>query len=280
VPLWFKTGESRFMVKRFENKVVIVTGGGTGIGRGIAHRFGQEGAEVVLAGRRIEPLENVVKEVSDGGGKAWATGCDVRNVDDIQALVDAVVQRSGHIDVLVNNAGVAGEGAFLEVTPDYYDDVLDTNLRGAYFMAQRVAKAMIANDNPGSIINITSIDATAADGPYSTYCTAKAGLVNLTRCMAFELAPHNIRVNAVAPGFTMTEMTSGAVSAEELDYLQNRFDRVPMRRLGTVEECAALVAFLASDEAPYITGENITIDGGLTSNLFIFESLGLMKKSG
>jgi NAD(P)-dependent dehydrogenase (short-subunit alcohol dehydrogenase family) len=146
-------------------------------------------------------------------------------------------------------------------------------------MGQRVAKAMIANGNAGSIINITSIDAAAADGPYSAYCTAKAGLVNLTRCMAFELAQHNIRVNAVAPGFTMTEMTSNAVSAEELDYLQNRFDRVPMRRLGTVEECAALVAFLASDEAPYLTGENITIDGGLTSNLFIFESFGLMKKS-
>lgn len=268
------------MANRFENKVVIVTGGGTGIGRGIAHRFGQEGAKVVLAGRRIEPLEKVVKEITATGGKASAQGSDVRKIDDIQALVDSVVQRHGHIDVLINNAGVAGEGAFLEVTPEYYDDVLDTNLRGAYFMAQRVAKAMIANGNGGSIINITSIDATAADGPYSTYCTAKAGLVNLTRCMAFELAQHKIRVNAVAPGFTMTEMTSNAVSAEELDYLQNRFDRVPMRRLGTVEECAALVAFLASDEALYLTGENITIDGGLTSNLFIFESLGLMKKSG
>jgi len=268
------------MATRFENKVVIVTGGGTGIGRGIAHRFGQEGAHVVLAGRRIGPLENVVKEITSAGGKSSAHGGDVRKVEDIQALVDSVVQQYGRIDVLINNAGVAGEGAFLEVTPEYYDDVLDTNLRGAYFMAQRVAKAMIAKGNGGSIINITSIDATAADGPYSTYCTAKAGLVNLTHCMAFELAQHKIRVNAVAPGFTMTEMTSNAVSAEELDYLQNRFDRVPMRRLGTVEECAALVAFLASDEALYLTGENITIDGGLTSNLFIFESLGLMKKSG
>lgn len=268
------------MANRFADNVVIVTGGGTGIGRGIAHRFGQEGAQVVLAGRRIEPLENVVKEITGTGGKASAHGSDVRKIDDIQALVDSVIQQYGHIDVLINNAGVAGEGAFLEVTPEYYDDVLDTNLRGAYFMAQRVAKAMIANGNGGSIINITSIDATAADGPYSTYCTAKAGLVNLTRCMAFELAQHKIRVNAVAPGFTMTEMTSNAVSAEELDYLQNRFDRVPMRRLGTVEECAALVAFLASDEALYLTGENITIDGGLTSNLFIFESLGLMKQSG
>jgi NAD(P)-dependent dehydrogenase (short-subunit alcohol dehydrogenase family) len=144
-------------------------------------------------------------------------------------------------------------------------------------MAQRVAKAMIAKGSSGSIINITSIDATAADGPYSCYCTAKAGLVNLTRCMAFELAPHHIRVNAVAPGFTLTEMTSNAVTPAELDYLQNRFDRVPMRRLGSVEECAALMAFLASDEAPYINGTNITIDGALTSNLFIFESLGLIK---
>ncbi len=266
------------MTKRFENKVVIVTGGGTGIGRGAALRFANEGAEIVVSGRRSEPLENVVREITDAGGKGWSQVCDVRDINQIQVLVDAVVSRSGQIDVLINNAGVPGEGAFLEVTPEYYDSVLETNLRGCYFMAQRVAQAMIAKGHGGSIINITSIDATAADGPYSTYCTAKAGLVNLTRCMAFELAPHKIRANAVAPGFTMTEMTSNAVTAEELDYLSNRFDRVPMRRLGTVEECAAVMAFLASDEAPYLVGQNITIDGGLTSNLFIFESLGLMKK--
>lgn len=265
------------MANRFENKVVIVTGGGTGIGRGAAIRFASEGAEVVLTGRRQEPLDQVAAEITSAGGKAWVKTCDVRSVDDIQAMIDAVLQRSGDIHVLINNAGVAGDGAFLEVTPDYYDHVLDTNLRGAYFTAQRFAKALIAKGHGGSIINITSIDATAADGAYSAYCTSKAGLVNLTRCMAFELAPHKIRANSVAPGFTMTEMTSSAVSAEELDYLQNRFDRVPMRRLGTVEECAALMAFLASDEAPYVNGENITIDGGLTSNLFIFESLGLMK---
>lgn len=264
------------MPKRFENKVVIVTGGGTGIGRGTGQRFARDGAEVVLAGRRKEVLENAVDEITDTGGKAWAQTVDLRSVDSIQALVDAVVVRSGGIDVLVNNAGLAGEGAFLEVTPDYYDEVLDTNLRGPYFMAQRTAQAMIARGNGGSIINITSIDATAADGPYSTYCTAKAGLVNLTRCMAFELAPHGIRVNSVAPGFTMTEMTSSAVTPQELDYLTHRFDRVPARRLGTVDEVAALIAFLASDEAPYITGDNITIDGGLTANLFIFESLALM----
>ncbi|MEO8612825.1 MAG: SDR family oxidoreductase [Chloroflexota bacterium] len=268
------------MSNRFEHKVVVVTGGGTGIGRGAAIRFANEGAEVVVCGRRLEPLERVVQEIGSAGGKAWAKTCDVENVDNIQAVVDAVIAQNGHIDILINNAGVPGEGAFMEVTPDYYDHVLGTNLRGAYFMAQRVAKAMIAKGNGGSIINVTSIDATAADGPYSTYCTSKAGLVNLTRCMAFELAQYGIRVNSVAPGFTMTEMTSNAVTTEELDYLQNRFDRVPMRRLGTVEECAAVMAFLASDEAPYLTGDNITIDGGLTRNLFIFESLGLMKKSG
>jgi NAD(P)-dependent dehydrogenase (short-subunit alcohol dehydrogenase family) len=267
------------MAGRFDGKVVLVTGGGTGIGRGIANRFAKEGAEVVVTGRRQEPLNNVVSEITGAGSKAWARTCDVRSVDEIQATIDTIIARSGRIDVLINNAALAGEGPFLDVTPEYYDDVMDTNLKGCYFMAQRAAKAMIAAGHGGSIINITSIDATAADGPYSTYGTAKAGLVNLTRCMAFELAPHRIRVNSVAPGFTMTEMTSNAVSAEELDYLQNRFDRVPMRRLGTVEEVAALVAFLCSDEAPYLTGDNITIDGGLTSNLFIFESFGLMNKS-
>lgn len=267
------------MERRFENRVVIITGGGTGIGRGIAIRFAKEGAEVVLSGRRPEPLNAVVKEIADAGGKAWSRTLDVRSVDDIQTFVDAVVAQSGRIDVLINNAALAGEGAFLEVTPDYYDDVLDTNLKGCYFMAQRCAKAMIAKGHGGSIINITSIDGSAADGPYSTYCASKAALINLTRCMAFELAQHKIRVNAVAPGFTMTEMTSNAVTAEELDYLQNRFDRVPMRRLGTVEEVAALVAFLASDEAPYLTGDNITIDGGLTTEYFIFQSFALMNQN-
>ncbi|MFN8377391.1 MAG: SDR family oxidoreductase [Anaerolineae bacterium] len=266
------------MTGRFAGKVVIVTGGGTGIGRGIAHRFGREGAEVVLTGRRADPLNNVVAEITGAGGKAWAHTADMRDVAQIQELVDAVMTRSGDMHILINNAGLAGEGAFLEVTPEYYDDILDTNLRGCYFMAQRTAKAMIAKGHGGSIVNITSIDATAADGPYSTYCTAKAGLVNLTRSMAFELAPYGIRANGVAPGFTMTEMTSNAVTAEELDYLTTRFDRVPMRRLGTVEEVAAVVAFLASDEAPYVNGSNITIDGGLTSNLFIFESFALMNK--
>ena len=266
------------MTGRFSGKVVLVTGGGTGIGRGIAYRFAQEGAEVVVAGRRADPLNNVVAEITGAGGKAWAHTADMRDVDQIQALMDAILTRSGDLHVLINNAGLAGESAFLEVTPDYYDDVLDTNLRGCYFMAQRAAKAMIAKQHGGSIVNITSIDATAADGPYSTYCTAKAGLVNLTRSMAFELAPYGIRANGVAPGFTMTEMTSSAVTADELDYLSHRFDRVPMRRLGTVEEVAAVVAFLASDEAPYVTGTNVTIDGGLTSNLFIFESLALMNK--
>ncbi len=272
------------MNQRFTNKVVLITGGGTGIGRGIALRFAAEGAQVIIAGRRPEPLERTAEEIKQTGGRVSVQSLDVRKIEDIQRVVDATISAHGQIDVLVNNAGVAGEGAFLDVTPEYYDDVLGTNLRGAYFMGQRVAKAMIAFNSDsgkqrGSIINITSIDATAADGPYSTYCTAKAGLVNLTRCMAFELAEHKIRVNAVAPGFTMTEMTSSAVSAEELDYLQNRFHRVPARRLGTVEECAALVAFLASDEAPYITGENVTIDGGLTANLFIFESFALMNLS-
>lgn len=263
------------MEQRFAGKVVLVTGGGTGIGRGIALRFAREGAQVVIVGRRAEPLQAVVGEIAAAGGRAWSRTCDVRSVDDIQATIDAVIAADGRLDVLVNNAGVAGEGAFLEVTPDYYDEVMGINLRGAFFMGQRAAHAMIAAGIKGSIINITSIDAQAADGPYSVYCTSKAGLVNLTRCMAFELAAHGIRVNAVAPGYTMTEMTSGAVSPEELAYLQTRFDRVPMRRLGTVEECAALVAFLASDEAPYITGENVVIDGGLTINHFIFESLAL-----
>ena len=258
--------------RRFAGKNVIVTGAGQGIGRAIATRFAAEGAELMLVGRRPEPLEQAVQEIEAGGGRAFAHPADVSEVEQVREAVGQAQTRWKRIDVLVNNAGVAEEVPFLDIEDASWDRVLATNLRGAFLMAQAVAREQAATGG-GSIIHIASIDASGGDGPYASYNASKAGLLGLNRTMAFELGPHGIRVNCVSPGFTHTEMTESAVPEEMMDYLINRFERVPMRRLVKPEEIAAACAFLASDDASAITGINLTVDCGLTANWFILESL-------
>jgi NAD(P)-dependent dehydrogenase (short-subunit alcohol dehydrogenase family) len=258
--------------RRFEGKNVIVTGAGQGIGRAVAERFARDGADVMLVGRRPEPLEQAVREIDATGGRAWAHPADVSDSAQVEEAVAAAMARWARIDVLVNNAGIAEEVPFLEIEDAGWDSVLATNLRGAFLMAQRVARKQVEAGG-GSIIHIASIDASGGDGPYASYNASKAGLLGLNRTMALELGPHGIRVNCVSPGFTHTEMTESAVPPELMDYLANRFDRVPMRRLVKPEEIAAACAFLASDDASAITGIDLTVDCGLTANWYILESL-------
>ena len=257
---------------RFEGKNVIVTGAGQGIGSAIAKRFAREGADVMLVGRRPEALERVVREIEATGGRAWAHQVDVSESTQVGEAVAAAMARWGRIDVLVNNAGIAEEAPFLEIEEASWDRVLSTNLRGAFLIAQRVAQEQVASGG-GSIVHIASIDASGGDGPYASYNASKAGLLGLNRTMAMELAPYGIRVNCVSPGFTHTEMTESAVAPELMDYLVNRFDRVPMQRLVKPEEIAAACAFLASDDASAITGIDLTVDCGLTVNWYILETL-------
>ena len=174
--------------------------------------------------------------------------------------------------MLVNNAGIAEERAFLDIDDDGWDRVLATNLRGAFLMAQRVARAQVAAGG-GSIVHIASIDASGGDGPYASYNASKAGLLGLSRTMALELGPHGVRVNCVSPGFTHTEMTEVGVPHGTMDYLLKQFDRVPLRRLVRPDEIAAACAFLASDDASAITGIDLTVDCGLTANWYILESI-------
>jgi NAD(P)-dependent dehydrogenase (short-subunit alcohol dehydrogenase family) len=255
-------------MRRFEGRNVIVTGAGQGIGRAIAGRFAEEGADVMLVGRRLEPLEAAAREL----GSAWPFSADVGDAAEVDAAVAAATERWGRIDVLVNNAGIAEEVPFLEIEDEGWDSVIRTNLRGVYLMSQRVARAQVSTGG-GSIVHIASIDASGGDGAYASYNASKAALLGLNRTMALELAQHGIRVNCVSPGFTHSAMTEDAVSPETMDYLLHRFDRVPMRRLVKAEEIAAAVAFLASDDASAITGVDLTVDCGLTANWYVLETL-------
>jgi NAD(P)-dependent dehydrogenase (short-subunit alcohol dehydrogenase family) len=259
-------------MRRFEGKNVIVTGASQGIGKAVAERFAGEGADVLLTGRRPEALAAVAAGIQAAGGAAWTVRADVSDPADVAASVAAATERWDRIDVLVNNAGIGEEVPFLEIELESWDRVLDTNLRGAFLMAQAVAREQVRTGG-GAIVHIASIDGSGGDGPYASYNASKAGLLGLNRTMALELAGHGIRVNCVSPGFTHTEMTESAVPPELMEYLTTRFARVPMRRLVTTAEIAAAVAFLASDDASAITGVDLTVDCGLTANWYILETL-------
>jgi NAD(P)-dependent dehydrogenase (short-subunit alcohol dehydrogenase family) len=257
---------------RFAGKGVIVTGGGRGIGQATALRFAAEGADVLVVGRTSLLLDETVALIEDAGGTAAPCVADVRSSTDVDRLVEKALERWGRIDVLINNAGIDDETPFLEIDEARWRDVVDTNLTGVFLCSQRVARAM-ARAGGGVILHNASIDASGGDGAFASYNAAKAGLLGLNRTMALELAEHGIRSNCVSPGFTHTLMTEKAVGPELMAYLNGQFARVPMRRLVKPEEIAAAFAFLASDDASAITGINLTVDCGVTSNWFILETL-------
>jgi NAD(P)-dependent dehydrogenase (short-subunit alcohol dehydrogenase family) len=182
------------------------------------------------------------------------------------------MRRWGRIDVLVNNAGIQYLRHFLEISENEWDSVLDTNLKGPFLFGQSVAREMITTGG-GSIIHNASIDASAAEPDFASYNASKAGLQALSRTMALDLARYNIRSNTVSPGVTATDLMAVEVGPQMMEYLLHSFERVPMRRLMTTEEVAAVFLFLASDEASAITGTDITVDAGLTANLYILETL-------
>lgn len=260
------------MSGRLDGRHAIITGGGRGIGQATARVFAAEGAEVLVLGRTTEDLEKTVAHVEAAAGAAWARSCDVRDEQQVDAAVAAAMQRWGRIDVLVNNAGIDDDTPFLEVDRQRWRDIVDTNLTGCFLMAQSVAREMV-NTGGGVILHTASIDASGGDGPFVAYNASKAGLLGLNRTMALELAEYGIRSNCVSPGFTHTDMTEKAVGPKLMDYLNGSFARVPMRRLVKTHEIAKAFLFLASDDASAITGIDLRVDCGLTSNWFILESL-------
>lgn len=244
---------------RLQDKIAIVTGGGTGIGRGIALAYGHEGAVVVVANRRDETGKFVVEEITKGGGRAIFVRTDIRQLSDIDDLVARTLDLYGRIDVLVDNAGVATAFApFLDVTPEMYDLVADTNLRGTFFVTQRVGRVM-AKQGGGKIIIITSNLADIAQPETCHYMCTKGGLKSFTKGLALELSQYGICVNALAPGEIYVE---SARSFFDDPANRPRFDAIPLRRFGYPHDVAGAAIFFATGESDYITGHTMVIDGG------------------
>jgi NAD(P)-dependent dehydrogenase (short-subunit alcohol dehydrogenase family) len=257
---------------RFAGRGVIVTGGGRGIGQATARAFAAEGADVLVLGRTAADLEDTVGQITADGGRAWLLPCDVTDEAQVEEAVSGAGGRWGRIDVLVNNAGIDDDTPFLEIDRARWRAVIDTNLTGVFLMSQAVGREM-AKTGGGVILHTASIDASGGDGPYAAYNASKAGLLGLSRTMALELAAHGIRSNCVSPGFTHTVMTEKAVGPKLMDYLNGSFARVPIKRLVRTDEIAQAFLFLASDQASAITGIDLRVDGGLTANWYILETL-------
>lgn len=246
---------------RLDGKVVIVTGASSGLGVAFAQAFAEAGADVALGARRVERLADTAALVEAAGHKALAVGTDVADPDACQALVDATVAEFGRVDVLINNAGVGTAVPATRETPDEFRRVVDINLHGSYWMAQACGRVM----QPGSsVINIASIlGITTAGLPQAAYASSKAAVIGLTRDLAQQWGSRKgIRVNALAPGFFKTEMTD----EYKPGYLDTQMPRVVLGRTGEPAELAATAVWLASPAGGYVTGQTITVDGGLTIN--------------
>jgi NAD(P)-dependent dehydrogenase (short-subunit alcohol dehydrogenase family) len=257
---------------RFAGRGVIVTGGGRGIGQATARAFAAEGADVLVLGRTVADLEDTVAQITADGGQAWLLPCDVTSEAQVEETVTRAASRWDRIDVLINNAGIDDDTPFLEIDRARWRAVVDTNLTGVFLMSQAVGREM-ARTGGGVILHTASIDASGGDGPYAAYNASKAGLLGLNRTMALELAAHGIRSNCVSPGFTHTVMTEKAVGPKLMEYLNGSFTRVPIKRLVRTDEIAQAFLFLASDQASAITGIDLRVDGGLTANWYILETL-------
>jgi len=244
---------------RLDGKVAVVTGGGAGIGRGIAAGLRAFGAEVVIWERDPASCAAAAGEV-DGLG----VPTDVREADQVEAALAATVERHGTVDVLVNNAGGVFAKPFLETSQNGFDALHRANLKHVLLCTQAVARRMVADGHGGAVISVTSIEGVRAAPGYAAYAAAKAGVINLTKTLALELAPHDIRVNAIAPDLTFTE---GLAALAPPGATRDLGKTVPMGRVGHVDECAGAAVFLASGLASYVTGQTLHVDGGTSASM-------------
>jgi acetoin reductase-like protein len=269
------------MGQQLRGKIAVVTGAGRGIGKAVALRLAEEGAHVVIADINTQTANRTVDEIKMRANRALACQVDVGNVAEIQEMVDSAVTEFGRIDILVNAAGVAQTGLFMELTEEQWDRVIDTNLKGTTFCIQAVGRQMIsqvpdqvreagrADHSYGKIVNFSSISGRSGRATQLAYAASKAAVISVTQSAALDFAPYNINVNAVCPGVIPTEMW------EQIDQERNRIfglaegqsmksfiERIPLKRAGSVEDIAGVVAFLCSPDSDYMTGQALNVDGG------------------
>ena len=237
--------------------IALVTGGAQGIGYACGEALAEDGARIVLADINEEGVKAAAATL---GGDTVGLACDMGDPAQIATLFDRVESDIGKVSILVNNAGIAAPGDFLETTLEQFQRVIDVNLTGTFLAVQRAARTMVANKIEGAIVNMSSINALVAIPTIAAYCATKGGIMQLTKATALALAPHNIRVNAVGPGSIDTDMMAGVNASPEA--MKMVLSRTPLKRVGSPREIGDVVAFLASPKASYITGETIYVDGG------------------
>jgi NAD(P)-dependent dehydrogenase (short-subunit alcohol dehydrogenase family) len=248
------------MTAGIRDKGVLISGGTSGIGLATARRFLEEGARVFFSGATEEEVE---KALADLDGSVDGAGADVADEQAVAGLVDHATRFLGRIDVLINNAGIARKSAFLETGLADWDRTIAVNLRGMFLVAQAVARSMVADGRGGAIVNMASTNALGGEEDFADYNASKGGVLQLTRTMAVELGPKGIRVNCVCPGFIDTPLNRALATEEEFETYER--ERIPLRRRGRPEEVASAYLFLASDDASFVHGAALVVDGGQTA---------------
>jgi len=246
------------MLQMPKNKVAVITGASRGIGRSIALALAAEGARIVAVDLGLPETEALAEEIRKGGGEAIAVQGNVTISSDVERMIETAVEKFGRVDILVNNAGITKDALLLRMKDEDWDAVLTVNLKGA-FLSSRAAAKVMSKQRYGRIINIASVVGQMGNAGQANYCASKAGLIGLTKSNARELAKRNITVNAVAPGFIATAMTD--VLPEKVK--EELINQIPLERLGTVDDIANAVLFLAAERSGYITGQVIAVNGGM-----------------
>ena len=257
-------------MKKFNGKVAIVTGAGNGIGNAIAKAFAEEDAHVVIADINEAAGEKAAKEINEAGGKAVSIPTDVSDEKQIQAMVEKTLNLLGHIDVLVNNAGITVHKKLIDLDREAWDRQIGVQLTGPFLAIKHVARQMIQQGRGGKIVNITSVAGQMGRVKQASYCSVKGGLIMLTKVAAMELAEHGINVNAVAPGLIDVAAQRDEDTLSQA-YKDSYLEQLPLGRIGMPSDIANMVLFLASPEAEWITGQNYIVDGGLMAGHFSFQ---------